>query len=51
MTPPSLLPLRIAAGMGAPTHDVALAGCVARALAHESARTVRWRVLARSGAA
>lgn len=39
-----------AAGMGAPTHDVALAGCVARALAHHAGRTVRWRVLARSGA-
>ena len=39
-----------AAGMGAPTHDVALAGCIARALAHHAGRAVRWRVLARSGA-
>ena len=39
-----------AAGMGAPTHDVALAGCVASALARERSRRVRWRVLARSGA-
>jgi lysophospholipase L1-like esterase len=39
-----------AAGMGAPTHDDALAGAVARALAAASARAVRWQVRARSGA-
>ena len=39
-----------AAGMGAPTHDVALAGCIADALARERGCRVRWRVLAQSGA-
>ena len=39
-----------AAGVGAADHQEALAGQVARTLAAESGRGVRWRVLARNGA-
>jgi lysophospholipase L1-like esterase len=39
-----------AAGVGAADHQEALAGQVARALAAETGRGVRWRVLARNGA-
>lgn len=39
-----------AAGVGAPTHDEALGGQLAAALAGLTGRTVSWRVVARSGA-
>lgn len=39
-----------AAGVGAADHQEALAGQVARTLAAEAGRAVRWRVLARNGA-
>jgi lysophospholipase L1-like esterase len=40
----------LAAGVGAADHQEALAGQIARTLAAETGRGVRWRVLARNGA-
>lgn len=37
------------AGVGAPSHDAALAGSTARALAHITGRPVHWRAVGRSG--
>ena len=39
-----------AAGVGAPTHEQALAGQTARALAQQTGRPVRWLALGRNGA-
>lgn len=39
-----------AAGVGAPTHDVALVGHLARGIATATGRSVHWRVAGRNGA-